>query len=646
MNKDYEQLLRDEEAARKDADAARELMNKMIERVSDGFVALDSNWCYTYVNQRAAQMLQRKSAEELIGKHIWTEYPEGLGQPFHQAYLKAFKTQQAITFEEYYPPWDQWYENRIYPSADGLTIYFTDITERKKAEKDVLSSEVKLRTLINSLPDLVWLKDPEGVYLSCNPKFEQFFGAKESEIIGKTDYDFVDKELADFFRHYDQEAMDKGEPSINEEEVTYASDNHRELLETIKTPMIADDGTVIGILGVGRDITERRQAEEALRRSQKMDAIGQLTGGIAHDFNNLLGIILGNLELLEQYLDNDEKAINRIQIIEKASLRAAKLTRQLLNYSRREAKQISKVDIGLAITELKELISRSVTPEINVEYDISSNLWMTEIEPGDFEDALLNLCINARDSMVSHGHLSIETKNIILEELDCQNEPGMNPGEYVVLSVSDTGTGIPSEFKDCIFEPFFTTKDQGKGTGLGLAMVYAFVERSNGFIIYESSEMTGTTFKIYFPRCASAEVNFKKNASQLETAPHGKDSILVVDDEIALLGLAKDMLESLGYKVLTASNGKEALELLAQTQEIDLLFTDIVMPDGISGYELVRRAIAEREQLKVLLTSGFTDKADHRKELKKLNVDLLDKPYSLKTLAQKIRSALDEPSCS
>lgn len=641
MNKYYEQQFLIAEAARKEADAARELMNKMIERVNDGFVALDSNWCYTYVNERAARMLQRENAEELIGKHIWTEYPEGVGQPFHQAYLKALETQQAITFEEYYPPWDQWYENRIYPSDDGLTIYFTDITERKKAEKAILSSEVKLRTLIDTLPDLVWLKDPDGVYLSCNPKIEQLFGAKESEIIGKTDYDFVDKELADFFRRHDQAAIDKGEPSVNEEEVIYANDNHKEILETIKTPMIATDGTLIGILGVGRDITERKQTEETLRRSQKMDAIGQLTGGIAHDFNNLLGIILGNLELLEQHVNNDEKSLKRIQFIEKASLRAAKLTKQLLNYSRREANQISKVDIGQVVNEMKELISRSVTPEINVKYVMSKDLWLTEIDPGDFEDALLNLCINARDSMTSHGSITIGTHNVIFDETNCQHDPGLHPGKYIELSVSDTGIGIPSELKDRIFEPFFTTKDQGKGTGLGLAMVYAFVKRSNGYIKYQTSGAIGTTFKIYLPRCTSTENDFTKNDPRIETIPRGNETILVVDDEKALMEMAQEMLESLGYRVLTASNGNEALEQLAQAPEIDLLFSDIVMPNGINGYELAKLATADREKLKVLLTSGFTDKADHQKKLMHLNVNLLDKPYSQKELAQNIRSTLD-----
>ena len=475
-------------------------LNNIMEHISDGVVALDGDWRYTYVNARAARMLQKENAQDLIGKHIWTEYPEGVGQPFHQAYLKAYRTQQVIVFEEYYPPWDQWFENRIYPSEDGLTIYFTDITERQKSENALQDSEAHLRTLIEALPDLVWLKDVDGVYLNCNLKFEQLFGAKEAEIIGKTDYDFVEKELADSFREHDKAAMRSGKPTLNEEEVIYASDNHKEILETIKTPMFALDGTLMGVLGVSRDITERRKTEEILLRSQKMDAVGQLTGGIAHDFNNLLGIILGNLELLEPYVNGDDKAVKRVKTIEGAGLRAAQLTRQLLSYSRKEASLESVIKINQVISEMAELISRSLTPQIEINYKISKDLWFTKVDPGDLKDALLNLCINARDSMAGHGHITIEAHNVNLDETNFISKVGIRPGQYIEVIISDTGEGIQSEHLDRIFEPFFTTKDRGKGTGLGLAMVYAFVKRSAGYIKCNSEVGVGTTFRIYLPR--------------------------------------------------------------------------------------------------------------------------------------------------
>jgi len=258
---------------------------------------------------------------------------------------------------------------------------------------------------------------------------------------------------------------------------------------------------------IANEMERREQAEKAQRRSQKMDAIGQLTGGIAHDFNNLLGIILGNLELLEDHASNDEKTRKRIQVIEKAGLRAATLVRQLLSFSRRQATQVSTININLAINEMTEIITRSLTPEIEVKYGLCEDLWLTEIDNGDFCDALINLCINARDSITGHGRLTIETRNTSLDEVFCRKNPGSSPGQYIELAVGDTGEGISNELKERIFEPFFTTKDQGKGTGLGLAMVYAFVERSNGYLKCESVLGTGTTFHIYLPKALSGTVS-------------------------------------------------------------------------------------------------------------------------------------------
>ena len=251
---------------------------------------------------------------------------------------------------------------------------------------------------------------------------------------------------------------------------------------------------------IADEMARREKAEAAQRRSQKMDAVGKLTGGISHDFNNLLTIILGNTELLQDIVADNQDALQHLQDIEKAGLRASTLTRQLLNFSRREATKISIININESISEMTEIIKRSLTPTIEVKYNLSQDLWLSEIDNGDFSDALLNLCNNARDSMASNGSLSIETKNAYIDEAFCKQTPGLFPGEYVHLIVCDTGKGIPDKIKDRIFEPFFTTKDLGKGTGLGLAMVYAFVHRSKGYIKYDSEVGVGTCFHIYLPK--------------------------------------------------------------------------------------------------------------------------------------------------
>ena len=392
---------------------------------------------------------------------------------------------------------------------------------------------------------------------------------------------------------------------------------------------------------ISNETRGRKLAEDAQRRSQKMDAIGKLTGGIAHDFNNLLGIILGNLELLENYLTGDEKSLKRIKAIEKAGVRAANLTRQLLSFSRREAKQESVININQLINEMMDLVQRSLTPEIEVKYILCEDLWLAKIDAGDFEDALLNLCINARDSMTGHGSLTIETHNLNLDEAYCKQNPGLSPGKYLELTVTDTGEGVQNELKDRIFEPFFTTKDQGKSTGLGLAMVYAFVKRSNGYIKCDSEVGMGATFRIFLPKEAEDVLTSRENISQVENIPHGKETILVVDDEEGLVALAKDILEAQGYQVLTACDGKRALEQLTQNPEIDLLFSDVVMPNGISGYELAEQAVANQHNLKVLLTSGYTEKIESHNGQMHFNENLLNKPYSQMELIKLIRSRLD-----
>lgn len=516
------------------------------------------------------------------------------------------------------------------------------MVEQAQLSSQIRDREAQLHTLIQTLPDLVWLKNPDGVFLSCNKKMERLYGAKEIDIVGKTDYDFVNKELADSFRKHDKEAMAAGKATMNEEEITFADDGHKELLETIKTPMLSPEGKVIGVLGVARDITERRQIEKELRRSQKMEAIGQLTGGIAHDFNNLLGIILGNLELLELELPSNDRSHEKIRSIYKAGQRAAKLTKQLLNFSRSEAEQVATTNINQLLEDINDLIKRSLTPEIEITHQLDTNLWMTEIDSGDFEDSLLNLCINARDAMNGHGHITITTKNITFDTAYYEQNPDIKPGDYVEIAISDNGEGIPSELKEKIFEPFYTTKDLGKGTGLGLAMVYGFVKRSGGSIKLDSEAGVGTTFRLYIPRTNKEELNINQSGMEKNDIPYGQETILVVDDEEGLLNLAKALLEKQGYHVLTANDGNKALEILSEDPTIDLLFSDIVMPKDINGYELAEKATALRHELKVLLTSGYTEKVQLKDEQKQFANNILSKPYNYEALAKRVRRILDE----
>ncbi len=402
------------------------------------------------------------------------------------------------------------------------------------------------------------------------------------------------------------------------------------------------EGHPIRSVGTVQDITERVDMEEALRRSQKMDAIGQLSGGIAHDFNNQLAIIIGYLDFLRNHFSQDEKPRQWIEIATKSTLRCMDLTRQLLTFSRHQAKEKTVVDLNATLNEMKTMIARSVTPEVSVQYFLANSLWQTEIDPGEFQDAILNLVINARDAMPDGGNLLIETSNKYLDAGYVACNPGVEPGSYVQLMLSDTGIGMRKETLEHIFEPFFTTKPEGKGTGLGMAMVYGFAKRYGGNIKIYSEPGVGTTMRLYLPRSkASKSATIIEDTHDAEL-PTGNEIILIVDDEVDLLQLANQYLIDLGYRTHLAENSRQALAILQGDEQIDLLFSDVVMPGGINGYELAQQATQQRPELKVLLTSGFTSKTIAHNGLARFSAHLLCKPYRKVDLSQRIRLVLDE----
>ncbi len=515
-------------------------------------------------------------------------------------------------------------------------------TQVEKRTKQLSESEAQLRTLIKTLPDLVWWKDTDGVYMGCNQKFERRTGVRQAEIIGKTVHDLFEKEQADFFHEKDQLVMQSGSLSINEEEVTFADDGHTELLETTKVPMYSPDGELIGILGVGRDITQRRQTEQVLLDTQKMEAMGQLTGGIAHDFNNILAIIIGNLTMLQRQLLADDSASKRIGVIQKSAQRAAELVRQLLGFSRNKADKQVVSNINQLLNDMDSLIVHSVTPSIEVKHKFASDLWLSKIDPGDFQDAVINLIINARDAMPAGGELILQTMNCTNLEKNDVLCAGIEGGDYVQLAVIDSGEGISKAKQAHIFEPFYTTKEQGKGTGLGLAMVFGFIKRSEGCIIVESEEGAGTSMQLYLPKCSGAlQIKQEKVSDIMDEKHRGQETILVVDDEEALLELASDVLEDLDYRVLTATNGVQALQVLDEEPEIDLLLSDVLMPGGINGYELAERATTSYPKLKVLLASGYTSRSEIHNSQIRFSANMLSKPYNLSELAKRVRQLLD-----
>jgi len=407
-------------------------------------------------------------------------------------------------------------------------------------------------------------------------------------------------------------------------------------------PSLNQAGELVSWIAIRTDITKIKSTEEQLRRSQKMESIGALAGGIAHDFNNLLGIIIGYLDLIGHQLENGSKLQKQLDKAQNAAFRGSSLTGRLLNFSRQSATDQSLVNVGKVIYDFKDLIRKSLTASIAIEIHRPNNLWMVELNPDDLEDALINLAINARDAMPNGGSLVINVKNTRVDESFTSSNNGLEPGEYVELSVSDTGIGMDSATTGQIFDPFFTTKKKGDGTGLGLTMVYGFVQRNHGYLGVSSEVGMGTTFSMHLPRAKNMPKQ-SPNANKVDTLlPTGNETILIVDDEVELASVARSILDTLGYTTICVSSGNEAMRVLENNSAIDLVFSDIVMPGGMSGLDLADAMAMQYPAVKILLTSGFTADAKHSDRAEYLIQNMVAKPYRNKVLARRVRETLDK----
>ncbi len=520
-----------------------------------------------------------------------------------------------------------------------------EIVVRHEAENALIHLRNYLSKIINSMPSVIVGVDLDGKVTQWNKGAEEATGVSENDALGQLlDQSFSrlsqDMRLVFEAIKSGQRRIVAGRLYMKDEEVLYE--------DITVYPLMDDEGKdVEGAVVRLDDVTEKHTTEVALRRAQKMEAIGELTGGVAHDFNNILGVVMGNLELLKIGLPGHDEALVHIDNALKGASRGADLTGRLLGFSRHQNKETKRTNVNKVIEGISDMIARSLTASVSFEAHYWDGLWPVDIAAGDLEDTILNLSLNAKDAMPDGGTLIVKTTNKVLDDSEIRHNPNATSRSFIVISVSDSGTGMTAEVRDKALEPFFTTKEEGKGTGLGLSMVYGFVQRSGGHIQVDSELGKGTTFHIFLPRLEdSAQTDFRTE-NVLAEIPRGTETILVVDDEESLLDVAAAYLSNLGYSVLKASDASKALEVMDEHSSIDLLFSDIIMAGGMDGYQLAEIVRSKYPKCAILLTSGYIKKREaltgSRAEfVVRLGENRLPKPYNQSTLAFAIRRALDE----
>ena len=604
----------------------------------EGFI---SSW------NTGAERFKGYAANEVIGQHFslfYTEEDRRAGKPARA--LQTAREQGRFEDEGWRVRRDGtrfWASVVVDPIRDlsgelvGFAKITRDITERKAAEEALRDSEERFRLLVQGVTDYaIYMISPTGEISNWNAGAERIKGYKREEIVG-----------SNFAVFYTEEDRAKGMPAktlktaseegrLEQESWRVRRDGTRFWAHVVVDAIRDDAGKLLGFAKVTRDITERKQTAEALERanaalfqSQKMEAIGQLTGGIAHDFNNLLAVVSSSVDILATRAQNyaDIKVLDAIR---RTVERGALLTQQLLSFARQQPLIVEKYDLNDVIASFEAVLRRAGNSAIEMEIRQAQDAKTVLLDAARFEAALLNLVVNARDAMPDGGKLVVAVENVEVGAGEVGNMPA---GSYVRVSVADTGSGMPPAVVARAFEPFFTTKEIGKGTGLGLSQVYGFIAQSGGDVVIESEEGKGTTISMYLPVVEGAP------DTPVVAADSGVETVLIVEDEPDVLDVAGQLFRSIGYEVVTATNGIDAMAMLERRPDIDILFTDVVMPKGVSGIQLARSAIALRPDLKVILASGYPLPALREQYGRIDDFAFVNKPYRLAELAKALRAA-------
>lgn len=615
-----------------------ERLTTTLESITEGFFLLDREWRISFVNPRAETLLE-SSRSELLGRTIWEAYAPVVGTVFEDEYRKAMASGESTSFLAHYPPLAKWFEVHAYPSAEGLAVYFQDVTARREHE----SRRRLLEAAVGQINDIVMITDARPVdfpgprIVFANQAFERRMGFTAGDVIGQTPRILQGAGTSPAERARIRAALEAGEP-VRATLDNYTRDGERVVLEMDIAPVHDEAGVLTHFVSVERDVTEQAARQARLEQAQRMESIGQLTGGLAHDFNNLLTVILGSSEALVESLPGDGRAHELASMIAGASERAAGLVQRLLAFARQQALEPRSVDVAALVGAWHGLLQQAMGSGIVLDVLQDDCVGAALVDPEQLESALLNLCMNAGDALPQGGRVQIR-----IARHDVGDSPALDlaPGPYVRITVADTGAGIPPELQARVFEPFFTTRQRAGHTGLGLSMVYGFAKQSRGHLALESQPGAGTRVHLYLPAAqpiatdaaASSEPGGPPAAPDVQR----RRCILVVDDNDLVRDYACEQLGALGYEVLAVSDGETALRVLEAGTPVDLVFSDMVMP-GLSGAELAQRVRAMRPALPVLLTSGFADAAQY--DDAQGAFPLLGKPYRSRDLAEAVARVL------
>ena len=523
--------------------------------IRDGFLTFDRDWRFTFINDEGERMLGQYRST-LLGRTLWEAIPATADARFRSEHERAVSSREMVRFEQFFPPTQRWFEISVHPLHDGAAVYLRDVgAEHERAER-LRVSEERFRLVAEVTDDVVWDWDMATGRIWWNDVLLRKFGHDPSA--GGLDLDWWAARIHDD----DRARISAGLQQVIDAGGTHWSAEYRFQHADGSEHIVIDRGSVIRdqagkplrMLGSMIDVTEQRQLAESLRQAQKLEAVGQLTGGVAHDFNNLLTVILGNAELLSEQLGNEHRLRMLAEMTATAAERGAELTRRLLAFARRQPLQPKPLDLNRLVGGMDALLRRTLPANINMELVRAGGLWTAEVDPGQLENALLNLAINARDAMDGNGCLTIETANMLLDNAYAATQAEVRAGQYVMVSVSDTGSGMRPEIAARAFEPFFTTKEVGHGSGLGLSMVYGFVKQSGGHVKIYSEPGSGTSVKLYFPRAHANAEALESGGGVDARAPRGSELLLVVEDDALVGAHLLAQLAELGYRTLAASN--------------------------------------------------------------------------------------------